>query len=158
MAYNKIVRSPKDLRAILDERVPGRTVVLTKGVYDLLHIGHLSSLSAAKALGDVLVVGVNSDSAVKIRKGHDRPIVDQESRMLLIAGLACVDWVTLYEEVSPRPLAEEINPTIFAVSIPYLESASSRDLQQTGTYKIVQIPEYLSGWSTTSLVSRIKRQ
>ena len=91
----KIVRNAAELAATLKASVPNKRIVLVKGVYDLFHSGHYYSFVNAKAMGDVLVVGVSSDRAVRSRKGPARPIIPEEDRMILVAALSCVDWVTL---------------------------------------------------------------
>lgn|ERR1039457_957109 len=112
----KIVKDPTKLVAKLKNISFGKRIVLVKGVYDLFHSGHYYSFVNAKALGDVLVVGVNSDRAVKLRKEPGRPIISERERMILVAALGCVDWVTLYDDVSPFNLIKEIRPQVFAAS------------------------------------------
>src|SRR6185295_14791386 len=97
---SKIVE-PHSLAAMLRTNYAGKRIVAVKGVYDLFHSGHYYSFVNARSFGDMLVVAVNSDRAVRARKGNNRPIIGQQDRMLLIAALACVDWVTLYDEESP---------------------------------------------------------
>src|SRR6266568_4926507 len=83
-------------------RKAGKTLVFTNGVFDLLHVGHLRYLQQARALGDALAIGLNSDASVKRLKGDKRPILPEAERAELLAGLACVDYVCLYEEDDPR--------------------------------------------------------
>src|SRR5579862_3278134 len=103
------------LRARLDvHRKHGETVVSTNGVFDVLHVGHLRYLQQAKALGDRLVVGVNTDACTARLKGPPRPYVPEEERAELLAALTCVDYVTLFDESTPVALLMAIRPEIHA--------------------------------------------
>src|SRR5690554_7128390 len=93
-------------------RPRGRRVVFTNGCFDLLHRGHVEYLYEARALGDALVVGVNSDDSVRRLKGPGRPLVPAEDRALLVAALGCVDAVTIFEEDTPRELIAELLPDV----------------------------------------------
>ena len=95
------------------------TVVWTNGCFDLLHPGHLASLQAAKALGDVLVVGINSDASVQANKGPSRPILNQNERAAMIAGLECVDQVTIFDELTPMKVLLEFQPEIHCKGAEY---------------------------------------
>jgi rfaE bifunctional protein nucleotidyltransferase chain/domain len=94
-------------------RAAGERVVLTNGVFDLLHVGHLRYLAAARALGDCLIVGVNDDASVRRNKGPLRPIVPAAERAELLAGLACVDYVTLFGEETAVELARLLRPDVY---------------------------------------------
>jgi len=97
-ASNKIV-SLEDLVAISERlKAQGKTIVLTNGHFDVLHVGHVDCLQRARALGDVLIVGLNSDASTRLLKGEKRPIVPQEERAQLLAALECVDYVVIFEE------------------------------------------------------------
>ncbi len=124
MAYiDKIVS-----RAALRERVAawrqaGEQVVLTNGCFDLLHVGHVRYLHGAKALGGKLVVAVNSDASVRGLKGDGRPLMPEDERAEIIAALADVDAVVIFDESSPRSLISEIRPDIQAKGTDYTESS-----------------------------------
>jgi rfaE bifunctional protein nucleotidyltransferase chain/domain len=98
----KIVSQDDLIRLIADEKRRGRRVVFTNGCFDLLHPGHVRCLAEARALGDMLVVAVNSDSSVRGNKGPERPLVPQQDRAEVIAALASVDYVTIFDEPTPR--------------------------------------------------------
>src|SRR5919202_6537607 len=85
-------------------RAAGKRVVFTNGVFDLLHVGHVRYLDQARALGDVLVVAINSNRAVRELKGPNRPIFDEAERAEILAALRCVDYVTIFDDISPRNL------------------------------------------------------
>jgi len=91
-------------------RAAGARIVSTNGVFDLLHVGHLRYLQAARRCGDLLVVGVNSDACTRLLKGPTRPFVPEEERAEMLAGLGCVDYVTLFDDPTPVPLLEKIRP------------------------------------------------
>lgn len=94
-------------------RAAGQTVVFTNGHFDLLHVGHLHYLQEARALGDRLVVGLNSDASARLRKGPDRPVIPQAERAALLAALRCVDGVVLFEGEDCRDLVAAIRPQIY---------------------------------------------
>src|SRR6187402_1467631 len=97
-AADKVLELPDLLRVLAVRRATGERVVMSNGAFDLIHVGHLRSLEQARTHGDVLVVGINSDASVRRYKSPDRPIVPEADRAELIAGLACVDYVVLFEE------------------------------------------------------------
>src|ERR1700682_4247379 len=97
------ILSPDELLGVREGlRAAGKTLVFTNGVFDLLHVGHVRYLAGARALGDALVVAVNSDSAVRKLKGKGRPIVNEHERAEILAALRLVDFVTVFDDVSPR--------------------------------------------------------
>ena len=100
-------------------RAAGRTVVWTNGCFDLLHVGHVRSLRAARALGDVLIVGVNSDASVKQLKGPDRPLVPAAERAEIIAALACVDHVLVFDDLTPEAVLERLQPEVHCKGADY---------------------------------------
>jgi rfaE bifunctional protein nucleotidyltransferase chain/domain len=94
-------------------RAKGKTVVLTNGHFDVLHVGHVDCLQRAKALGDVLIVGLNSDASTRLLKGEKRPIVPQEERAQLLAALQCVDYVVIFEERTAERLVAALKPEVY---------------------------------------------
>jgi D-beta-D-heptose 7-phosphate kinase/D-beta-D-heptose 1-phosphate adenosyltransferase len=101
-------------RAIRVAQRRGEQVVFTNGCFDLLHLGHLRSLEQARGFGDRLIVGVNTDASVRRIKGEGRPIVPGRQRAELLAGLACVDWVVSFRELTPRSLIRKLRPDVLA--------------------------------------------
>jgi D-beta-D-heptose 7-phosphate kinase/D-beta-D-heptose 1-phosphate adenosyltransferase len=109
------IRSRRALRALLEgARRSGRRIVFTNGCFDLLHIGHVRALEAARRLGDVLVVGVNRDRRVRELKGPGRPIVPEHQRAEVVASLQCVDHVVLFGEDTPTGLIRDLRPHVVA--------------------------------------------
>jgi cytidyltransferase-like protein len=153
-------RSPKIytdwqvLSDLISQMKKRQRIVLVKGVYDLLHIGHYYSFLNAKAFGDVLVVAVSDDDAVKVRKGSCRPILAIEERLPLIAALDCVDLVTVYRSVSPYSMVLQLLPNVFAAShFSFLTLAEQEDL--TTRLQLQLVPKFGSV-STSSIIDRIK--
>src|SRR6476661_4029741 len=95
-------------------RAAGQTVVFTNGAFDLLHVGHVRYLQAARALGDLLIVGLNDDASVRAYKGPTRPLVPEDERAEVLAALACVDYVVLFGDPTATRLVEAIRPDIYA--------------------------------------------
>jgi rfaE bifunctional protein nucleotidyltransferase chain/domain len=115
----KIV-SREGLHAILDEhRRAGRTIVFANGVFDLLHAGHVRYLQAARAEGDLLVVGINSDAGARTLKGEGRPILAERARASLVAALEAVDYVVIFDELDVNSLLREMHPNVHAKGTDY---------------------------------------
>ena len=135
----------------------GRAVVWTNGCFDLLHAGHLASLEAAAALGDVLVVGVNGDASVRALKGEGRPLQRQADRARLVAALRPVDYVTVFRGATPLPALRRIRPDVFAKGGDYTLETMRQDerrfLERIGT-RIAFLP-FLPERSTTGILNRL---
>lgn len=131
-------------------------LVFTNGCFDLLHRGHVEYLTRARQLGDALVVGVNSDDSVRRLKGEDRPLVSEEDRAVILASLACVDAVTLFEEDTPRELIAELLPDILVKGGDYSEDevVGRREVVDAGGRTVI-IP-FVPGYSTTELLQRAR--
>ena len=134
----------------------GKKIVFTNGVFDLLHKGHIFSLTQAAKEGDVLVIGLNSDRSVKRLKGDSRPVNDQDSRALLLAALSMVDAVVIFEEDTPLKLITSILPGVLVKGGDYTvdEIAGAKEVIANGG-KIVINP-ILDGFSTTAIIKAIK--
>lgn len=134
----------------------GKKIVFTNGVFDLLHKGHIFSLTQAAKEGDVLIIGLNADSSVKRLKGDSRPINDQDSRALLLAALSMVDAVVIFEEDTPLKLITSILPAVLVKGGDYTidEIAGAKEVIANGG-KIVINP-ILDGFSTTAIIKAIK--
>jgi rfaE bifunctional protein nucleotidyltransferase chain/domain len=137
-------------------RAEGKRVVFTNGCFDVLHVGHLRYLQQARALGDVLVVGVNTDAGVRRLKGPERPIVPEEERAELLAGLRCVDYVTLFDEPLPNETIAALRPDVHAKGGDYTEEQlPEAPLVRSYGGEVVLLP-LVPGRSTTDLVDRIR--
>lgn len=132
-------------------------VAFTNGVFDLLHVGHLSLLEAARAEADALIVGVNADaSARRLGKGPGRPLVPDAERARLIAALACVDCVVLFDADTPRELIRQLHPDVLVKGADYLRSqiVGADDVEGWGG-RVVRVP-LVEGKSTTALLARLR--
>jgi D-beta-D-heptose 7-phosphate kinase/D-beta-D-heptose 1-phosphate adenosyltransferase len=133
----------------------GRRVVFTNGCFDLLHPGHVRLLEQARALGDALVVGLNSDASVRRLKGAGRPLLPQAGRAEVLAALACVDFVTIFEEETPRALIAALLPDVLVKGGDWAENEIvGREEVEAAGGKVVRLP-LVAGYSTTELIERI---
>ena len=150
------VRSPADAAAW--RAAQQGPVVFTNGVFDLLHVGHVALLEAARAQGSALLVAVNADaSARRLGKGPERPIVPAAERARLIAALACVDCVVLFDDDTPMELIRRLRPDVLVKGADYTraEIAGGDEVEGWGG-RVVLIP-LVEGKSTTALVSRLRK-
>jgi rfaE bifunctional protein nucleotidyltransferase chain/domain len=132
-------------------------LVFTNGVFDLLHPGHVSYLAQARALGDLLVVAVNTDtSARRLSKGPDRPLVSAADRGFLLAALECVDLVTFFDEDTPRDLIARLLPDVLVKGGDYTPDGVAGAQEVAAAGGLVRILPFLPGYSTTDLVRRIR--
>jgi rfaE bifunctional protein nucleotidyltransferase chain/domain len=138
-------------------RQGGKTVVWTNGCFDLLHVGHIRSFRDAKALGDILVVGINSDASVRSVKGASRPIVNQADRAELIAALEMVDYVTVFDESTPVEALSRLSPDIHCKGAEYANGARPVPERETvlGYGGQIRFLPFHPGRSTTDLIDRI---
>ncbi len=136
-------------------RAEGRRVVFTNGVFDLLHRGHVEYLQKARELGDLLVIGLNSDSSVHAIKGPRRPLVPQEDRAAVLAALECVDKVVLFDEETPARLIEALLPDVLVKGADYtVEQIAGADAVRRNGGRVATI-ELTPGRSTSGLIKRI---
>lgn len=135
----------------------GRTVVFTNGVFDLLHVGHLRYLQAARAEGDHLVVAVNTDDTVRAAKGPDRPVHPADDRAELLAGLTAVDLVTLFDEPTPAALIAAVQPDVLVKGADWpLDQIVGRDTVWARGGRVVRVPTEV-GHSTTGIIGKIRQ-
>jgi D-beta-D-heptose 7-phosphate kinase/D-beta-D-heptose 1-phosphate adenosyltransferase len=146
----------RDLAALGEHlRAAGKRIVFTNGCFDLLHVGHLRYLQQARALGDVLVLGLNTDASVRRLKGPSRPILPEDERAELLAGLACVDHVTLFDEPLPNDTLSALRPHLHVKGGDYeAEQLPETPLVRALGGDVVIMP-LVEGRSTTSLIQRI---
>ncbi|MEZ5198428.1 MAG: D-glycero-beta-D-manno-heptose 1-phosphate adenylyltransferase [Bacteroidales bacterium] len=132
-------------------------IVFTNGCFDILHLGHLDYLSKAKDLGDVLIIGLNTDASVRRIKGQNRPINDQHSRAIFLASLRFVDAVVFFEEDTPYNLIRNIQPDILIKGSDYqAEEIVGYDVVKEKGGEIITL-DFLEGYSTTSIIEKIKK-
>ena len=137
--------------AIARDRAAGRTIAFANGCFDLLHVGHIQLLKSARALGDRLVVAVDSDEGVRALKGAGRPMQPQGDRADILAALDCVDWVVLFGPGDLHALIAAIRPEVLVKGADYAErEIVGRDVVEAGGGEVVLVP--LSGGRSTSLI------
>ncbi|WP_305862799.1 D-glycero-beta-D-manno-heptose-7-phosphate kinase [Helicobacter cholecystus] len=144
-AHSKILTCAKQLPQ-------NPNIVFTNGCFDILHKGHVSYLQKAKKLGDILVVGLNSDSSVRALKGENRPINSQEDRAFLLASLECVDYVIIFDELTPYELIKSISPKILVKGADY----KGKEVVGSEFAQEVKLIDFVEGKSTTNLIKKIK--
>ncbi len=136
-------------------RARGETVVFTNGCFDILHPGHVRYLEAARELGDLLVVGLNSDASVRRIKGPPRPVCTQEERAVVLAGLRSVDYVVIFDEDTPLALIDAVRPDILVKGGDWrVEEIVGREVVERSGGRVVTIP-VVEGKSTTGILERI---
>ena len=140
---------------IFDLKKQNKKVVFTNGVFDILHVGHLTYLEEAKSFGDILIVGINSDSSVKINKGDKRPINSEQDRAKMILGLKPVDYVVIFDEKTPMEIISKIKPDIHIKGGDYKKD----DLPETpiveSNWGKVKILSFIDNKSTTGVIEKI---
>jgi D-beta-D-heptose 7-phosphate kinase/D-beta-D-heptose 1-phosphate adenosyltransferase len=139
-------------------RAAGARLVFTNGVFDLLHVGHVRYLAQARALGDALVVAINSDRSVRELKGADRPVFDQAERAEILAALRHVNYVVVFDDISPRSLIRELLPDVLVKGGDYgLDEIHGREEVEAAGGEVISLP-FVPGASTTSLLERMKQK
>jgi D-beta-D-heptose 7-phosphate kinase/D-beta-D-heptose 1-phosphate adenosyltransferase len=153
----KILSPVQMLREREDLRSRGLRFVFTNGVFDLLHVGHIRYLTAARSLGDALVVAINSDRTTRELKGLDRPITNEVERAEILAALRTVDYVTIFDDISPRQLITQLLPDVLVKGGDYeLDQIHGREEVEAAGGKVISLP-FIDGMSTTSIIERMQR-
>lgn len=137
-------------------RETGKRLVFTNGCFDILHVGHVRYLTAARSLGDALVVAINSDRAVRELKGAARPVMNEGERAEMLAALSAVDYVTVFDDLSPRSLIAALLPDVLVKGGDYaLDEIHGRGEVEAAGGRVVALP-FVEGASTSSIIERIK--
>jgi D-glycero-beta-D-manno-heptose 1-phosphate adenylyltransferase len=154
----KKILSNQELIERRDElRQHGQRVVFTNGVFDLLHVGHVRYLAAARAMGDVLMVAVNSDRSGRALKGEGRPVTNEQERAEILAALRVVSFVTIFDDTSPRSLIARLLPDVLVKGGDYgLDEIHGRAEVEKAGGVVVSLP-FVEGLSTSGILERIKR-
>lgn len=155
----KKIKGKEDLHRIVQElKTKGKRIVFTNGCFDLLHLGHIRYLEEAKSLGDILVVGINSDRSVRNLKGPTRPILPEEERAEILSGLGCVDYINLFDDETPIELISLLRPHILAKGGDWTkETTIGREVVEQSGGNVVIIP-FVDGSSTTNLIETILKR
>ena len=151
----KIVSLENLIPIVNDAQKAGRQVVFTNGCFDILHVGHVRYLAAAREAGDLLVVGLNSDRSVRLIKGADRPIITQGQRAEVLAGLGCVDFVVLFDESDPLMLIQALNPNVLVKGEDWSEDRiiGANHVKSKGG-QVVRV-KFADNMSTSVIIDRI---
>ena len=153
------ILSPDELLGVRQGlRMAGKTLVFTNGVFDLLHVGHVRYLAEARALGDLLLVAINSDRTVRDLKGKGRPITNENERAEILAALRQVDYVTIFDDISPRALIARLLPDVLVKGGDYnLHEIHGREEVEAAGGRVVSLP-FIEGASTSAIIERMKRK
>jgi rfaE bifunctional protein nucleotidyltransferase chain/domain len=137
-------------------RAAGSSLVFTNGVFDLLHVGHVRYLEGARALGDALVVAINSDRTVRELKGDGRPLINEDERAEILAALRVVDYVTIFDDVSPRTLIADLLPDVLVKGGDYaVDEIHGREEVEAAGGRVVSLP-FVEGASTSAIIERMR--
>jgi D-glycero-beta-D-manno-heptose 1-phosphate adenylyltransferase len=152
----KIVSQTVLIEIAAREKRAGRRVVFTNGAFDLMHPGHTRYLAEARSLGDLLIVAVNSDRSVRGNKGAERPFVSEQDRAEVLAALASVDYVTIFDEPTPRELIARVLPNLLVKGGDWpVERIVGRQEVEAAGGQVISIP-FADGYSSTKIVERIR--
>ena len=155
---SKIVKLKDLVQKISTLRESGRTIVFTNGCFDILHVGHVRYLAAAISEGDVLVVGLNSDESTRSIKQENRPIVSQDQRAEVLAGLECVDYITVFNEPDPLKLIQALKPDVLVKGSDWKEEdIIGADVVKEGGGKVVRV-DVVPDISTSRIIQRIVKR
>jgi len=157
---NKIKNLDEIVKIVEQLKSHGKIVVTTNGCFDILHAGHVRYLQEAKKLGDILIVGVNSDKSTRMNKGKNRPIVPEAERMEMLAALECIDYVFKFDDKIPNKWVEKIKPNfhVKACDKNYdIEQCVERFSVEKSGGKVVLIPK-TKGKSTTNIIAEIQKR
>ena len=158
MSTKKILTRDELLSERARLRAAGKSLVFTNGVFDILHVGHVRYLAQARALGDALVVAVNSDASVRELKGPERPLTVENDRAEILAALEPVDYVTIFAELSPRSLISVLLPDVLVKGGDYaLDEIHGREEVEAAGGRVLSLP-FVEGVSTSGIIDRMRGQ
>jgi D-glycero-beta-D-manno-heptose 1-phosphate adenylyltransferase len=154
---SKILTLPDLNRKLVQWRVIGKTIAFTNGCFDILHAGHIASLTEAASHADILIVGLNADASIKGLKGPNRPVNDENARALLIASLVMVDAVVLFSDPTPLQLILQIQPDFLVKGGDYKieDIVGAKEVVSSGGKVIIN--PIVDGFSTTSIINKIQK-
>ncbi len=154
---NKIKTKNQLLKIIKKLKSKNKKIIFTNGCFDILHYGHVKYLQKAKNLGDILIVGLNSDASIRRLKGKTRPIIAQKDRAMLLAALESVDFVVIFNEDTPFNLIKYIMPDVLVKGGDWSKKdIIGADLVKSGFGKVATIP-YIKGYSTTKIINKLSQ-
>jgi D-glycero-beta-D-manno-heptose 1-phosphate adenylyltransferase len=155
-AEKKILDESSLIRMLALWQFRQRRIVFTNGCFDILHLGHIDYLAKARALGDLLVIGLNTDASVRRIKGSGRPVNNQYARSILLASMSFVDAIVLFDEDTPYHLIQKIQPQILVKGTDYKpDEIVGADIVRANGGRVVTI-DFLEGYSTSSIITRLR--
>lgn len=154
---HKIVSQQELKKRILSWQSKGQKVVFSNGCFDILHLGHIDYLEKARAFGDQLVIGLNSDDSVRILKGENRPVNHQDARARMLAALSFVDGVTVFEEETPQKLIDYLLPNVLVKGSDYNVENIVGAKSVIANGGSVETIDLVNGYSTTNIIEKIKK-
>lgn len=152
----KLIKKDELDKIITDLKSQNKKIVMTNGCFDILHAGHVRYLKESKKFGDILIVGLNSDSSVKALKGDNRPINNEEDRIEVLSALEAVDYVVLFNEISPVKLLDEIKPDVYTKGADYTIETLPEAKTVLGNGGKIEFIKLVEGKSTTKIIDKIK--
>ncbi len=157
LAYleNKVKTLPQLLQICQEQKKHNKIIVSNNGCYDILHLGHVLSLLEAKEQGDILIVGINSDASVKANKGPQRPINNEHTRQCLVAALACVDYVFLFNETTPLEWLKLLKPQVHTNAAEYGDDCIEKEVVSEYGGRIHLLTP-VSGFSTSNIIKQVQ--
>ena len=154
---NKLTRLDELTEMTKRLKKEGKKIIFTNGCFDLLHLGHIRYLKEARRLGDILLIGLNSDNSVRSLKGKDRPLVKEKDRAEILSALEMVDYIVIFNELTPKNLIDKIVPDVLVKGGDWRkEEVVGRNTVEVQGGKVVIIPE-IKGYSTSTLISKIQK-
>ena len=152
----RVMTGPQAAAFATSARATGQRIVFTNGVFDLLHPGHVRYLRAARAEGDALVVGLNSDRSVRAIRGPSRPITPEHERAEILTALGCVDAVVIFDEATPAEIIRRVQPDVLVKGADWgVGEIVGRDTVEARGGRVVRVPVE-PGWSTSEIIEKIK--
>jgi len=156
--YNKIINNNEAVRFINIKKGIGKKIVFVNGCFDIIHVGHIRYLKEARSYGDCMIVAINSDSSIKQLKGEHRPIIIQEQRAEVLASLECVDYVTIFNDLTPINLIKLIKPDFLIKGEDWKhEEIVGKDFVESYDGKVIRI-KLVEGISTTKIIEKIREK
>ncbi len=157
MSTSKILSPDQLLAERARLRAAGQKLVFTNGVFDILHVGHVRYLAEARALGDALLVAINSDASVRELKGAGRPLMNENERAEILAALRATSYVTIFDDVSPRTLVAQLLPDVLVKGGDYaLDEIHGREEVEAAGGRVVSLP-FVEGVSTSGIIDQMKK-
>ena len=158
LANPKIITDKAKLKSlVISARDRKETIVFTNGCFDIIHPGHVFILEQAKAKGDILIVGLNSDSSIKNFKSPDRPICNQDDRAYILAAFSCVDYIIIFDEVTPEKLIIDITPDVLVKGKDYEGKEIAGSKYMLDNNKKIVLVDIIDGKSTSNIISNIQK-